>query len=114
MKNRFLGCALLLCAVGGSLSLQAQRQKGQGIRLLVQDVQSAMSRATLGDDQKNKIQGDIDNINAAFQARQQGQSIDRDKISAMIDDMHQIVDSGGFKEDDQSKLDKEFNSISSH
>ena len=41
-------------------------------------------------------------------------SIDRDKISATIDDMHQIVDSGGFKEDDQKKLDNEFNSISSH
>jgi hypothetical protein len=114
MKNQFVRFALLLCVVTASLSLQAQRQRGQGTRVLVQDVQSAMSRATLSDDQKNKLQGDIDTINAAFQARQQGQSIDRDKISAAVDDMHQIVDSGGFKEDDQTKLDKEFNSISSH
>ena len=40
--------------------------------------------------------------------------MDRDKILATIDDMHQIVDSSGFKEDDQKKLDQEFNSISSH
>jgi hypothetical protein len=114
MKNQFVRFALLLCVISVSLSLQAQRQRGQGIRVLVQDVQSAMSRATLSDDQKNKLQGDIDTINAAFQARQQGQSIDRDKISAAVEDMHQIVDSGAFKEDDQNKLDKEFNSISSH
>jgi hypothetical protein len=116
MNNQFVKFALLLCVVSGSLSLQAQRQRGQGqaVRQLVQDVQSAMSRATLNDDQKTKLQGDIDGINAAFQARQQGQSIDRDKISAMIDDMHQIVDSSAFKEDDQKKLDQEFNSISSH
>jgi hypothetical protein len=114
MKNQFVRFALLLCVVSGSLSLQAQRQRGQGIRLLVQDVQSAMSRATLSDDQKNKLQADIDGLNAAFQARQQVQPLDRDKISAMVDDMHQIVDSGAFKEDDQKKLDKEFNSFSSH
>jgi hypothetical protein len=114
MNNQFVRLALLVCVVSASLSLQAQRQKGQGVRLLVQDVQSAMSRGTLSDEQKNKLQGDIDGINAAFQARQQGQPLDRDKISAMVDDMHQIVDSGAFKEDDQKKLDKEFNSFSSH
>jgi hypothetical protein len=116
MKNQLLRFVLLLCMVSGSFFLQAQRQRGQGqaVRQLVQDVQSAMSRATLSDDQKNKLQGDIDGLNAAFQARQQGQSMDRDKILATIDDMHQIVDSSGFKEDDQKKLDQEFNSISSH
>jgi hypothetical protein len=116
MNNQFMKCALLLCVVNGSLYLQAQRQRGQGqaVRTLVQDVQSAMPRATLSDDQKAKLQGDIDGINTAFQARQQGQPVDHDKISAMIDDMHQIVDSGAFKEDDQAKLDKEFNSVSPH
>jgi hypothetical protein len=114
MKNQFVRFALSLCVVGASVFVQAQRQQGQAIRLLVQDVQSAMSRATLSDDQKSKLQGDIDGLNAAFQARQQGQSVDRDKMSAMIDDMHQIVDSGAFKADDQKKLDKEFSSISSH
>jgi hypothetical protein len=114
MNNQFARFALLFCVASASLSLQAQRQRGQAVRLLVQDVQSAMSRATLSDDQKNKLQGDIDGINAAFQERQQGQPVDRDKIFAMVDDMHQIVDSGAFKEDDQKKLDKEFNSVSSH
>jgi hypothetical protein len=114
MKNQFVRFALLFCVASASLTLQAQRQKGQAVRVLVQDVQSAMSRATLSDDQKNKLQGDIDGINAAFQARQQGQPVDRDKISAMIGDMHQIVDSSAFKEDDQKKLDNEFNSVSSH
>ncbi len=114
MKSEFERFALLLCVAGASVSVQAQRQQGQGIRLLVQDIQSAMSRATLTDDQKSKLQGDIDGINAAFQARQQGQFVDRDKILALIDNMHQIVDSGVFKVDDQKKLDKEFNSISSH
>ena len=114
MKNQFVRFASLFCVVYASLSLQAQRQKGQAIRLVIQDVQSAMPRATLSGDQKNKLQGDIDGINAAFEARQQGQSVDRDKILVMIEDMHQIVDSSAFKEDDQKRLDKEFNSISSH
>jgi hypothetical protein len=114
MNNQFVRFTLLLCLVSASLSLQAQRQRGQAVRLLVQEVQSAVSRATLSDDQKTKLQGDIDGINAAFQARQQGQPVDRDKIFAMVDDMHQIVDSGAFKEDDQKKLDQEFTSLSSH
>src|ERR1700740_1602233 len=116
MNNLFVRCALLLCVVNGSLSLQAQRQRGQGqaVRQLVQDVQSAMSRATLSDDQKTKLQGDVDGINAAFQARQQGQPVDREKISAMVEDMHQVVDGDAFKEDDHQKLDKEFNALSSH
>jgi hypothetical protein len=116
MKKQFVRFALLLCVVSGSLCLQAQRQRGQGqaVRQLVQDVQSAMARATLSDDQKTKLQGDIDGINAAFQARQQGQSVDREKISAMVEDMHQVVDGGAFKEADQQKLDKEFNTLSSH
>jgi septal ring factor EnvC (AmiA/AmiB activator) len=100
--------------MGVAFSAQAQRQHGQAIRQIVQDVQSAVSRATLSDDQKSKLQSDIDGLNAAFQARQQGQSVDRDKMSAMIEDMHQIVDSGAFKEDERKKLDKEFDSISSH
>jgi hypothetical protein len=116
MKKQFVRFALLLCVVSGSLCLQAQRQRGQGqaVRQLVQDVQSAMARATLSDDQKTKLQGDIDGINTAFQARQQGQSVDREKISAMVGDLHQIVDSGAFKEADQQKLDEEFNTLSSH
>jgi hypothetical protein len=116
MKKQFVRFALLLCVVSGSLCLQAQRQRGQGqaVRQLVQDVQSAMARATLSDDQKTKLQGDIDGINTAFQARQQGQSVDREKISAMVGDLRQIVDSGAFKEADQQKLDEEFNTLSSH
>jgi Tfp pilus assembly protein PilN len=114
MKNRFIRFASLLCVVvGAAFSVQAQRQRGQALRQLGQDVQSAMPHATLSDDQKSKLQSDIDGINAALQARQQGQSLNRDKMSVMIEDMHQIVDSGAFKEDDQKKLDKEFNSISS-
>jgi hypothetical protein len=87
---------------------------GQAVRQLVQDVQAAMPRATLSDDQKSKLQSDIDVIDAAFQTRQQGQPVDRDKISAMVDDMRKIVDGGAFKEDDENKLDKEFNSFSSY
>jgi hypothetical protein len=114
MKNQFARFALVSCLVSTSLSLQAQRQRGgQAVRLLVQDVQSTMPRTTLSDDQKSKLQGDIDGINAAFQTRQQGQSVDRDKVVAMIGDMHQIVDSGAFKEDDQKKLDSDFNAVSS-
>jgi hypothetical protein len=114
MKNHLMRLALLFCVVGASFSVQAQRQRGQAIRQLVQDVQSAMPHAKLSDDQKSKLQSDIDGINAAFQARQQGQSVDRDKLMAMIDDIHQIVDSGAFTDDDQKKLDTEFSSISSH
>jgi hypothetical protein len=114
MKRNLLKLACVLCVAGECLSAGAQRQPGQAIRQLVQDVQAATPHATLNDDQKAKLQGDIDGVNATFQARQQGQSIDRDKLMATIDDMHQIVDSGAFKEDDKKKLDKEFNSVSPH
>ncbi len=114
MKNNLMKFALLLCVVCASFSVEAQRQRGQAIRQLVQDVQSAMPRAKLSDDQKSKLQSDIDGVNAAFQARQQGQSVDRDKLMAITDDIHQVVDSGAFTEDDQKKLDAEFSSISSH
>jgi hypothetical protein len=114
MKRNLLKLACILCIAGECLSAGAQRQRGQSVRQLVQDVQAATPRATLSDDQRTKLQSDIDGINAAFQARQQGQSIDRDKLMVAIDDMHQIVDSGAFKEDDQKKLDKEFNSVSPH
>jgi hypothetical protein len=114
MKRNLLKLVCVLCIAGECLSAGAQRQQGQAIRQLVQDVQAAAPRASLSDDQKTKLQGDIDGVNAAFQARQQGQSIDRDKLMAMIDDMHQIIDSGAFRQDDQKKLDKEFNSVSPH
>ena len=114
MMNHLMRFALLLCVVGASLSVHAQRQRGQAIRQLVQNVQSAMPRAKLSDNQKSELQSDIDGINAAFQAREQGQSVDRGKLMATIDDIHQVVDSGAFTEDDQKKLDTEFSSISSH
>lgn len=66
-----------------------------------------MPCAKLSDDQKSKLQSDIEGINEAFQARQQGQSVDRNKITTSLNDIHQIVDSGAFTQDDQQRLDKE-------
>ena len=114
MKRNLLKLACVFCIAGECLYAGAQRQgHGQAITKLVQDVQSAAPRAKLNDDQKSKLQDDIDGVKAAFQARQQGQSIDRDKLLAKINDMHQIVDSGAFQEADQKQLDEEFKSLAS-
>jgi hypothetical protein len=69
MKNHLMKVALSLCVVGASFSVQAQRQRGQAVRQLIQDVQSAMPRAKLSDDQKGKFQSDIDGLNAAWPSR---------------------------------------------
>lgn len=112
MKKEMIKLAFAVCVVGVSLSSEGQRQ-GQGIRQFVQDVQAAIPRATLNDDQKSQLQSDLDGINAALQARQQGQAVDRDKLKAAVTDIHQIVDGGGFQPNDQKKLDQEFQAMNS-
>jgi hypothetical protein len=94
--------------------LHALAQRGQGMAKaskLANDVQTAMPNARLSDDQKSKLQADIDGVNAAMKAREQGQRMDRDKLMAMIDEMRKIVDSGAFAKDDQAGLDKEFDDL---
>jgi hypothetical protein len=58
------------------------------------DLQQATPRATLSDDQNNKLQADVATLEDAQQARRQGQSVDQGKVQSAFNDIHDIVDSG--------------------
>jgi hypothetical protein len=51
------------------------------------DLQQATPRATLGDDQNNKLQADVATLEDAQQARRQGQSVDQGKVQSAFDDI---------------------------
>jgi uncharacterized hydantoinase/oxoprolinase family protein len=75
------------------------------------DLQQATPRATLSDDQNNKLQADIATLKDAQQARRQGQSVDQDKVQSAFSGIHDIVDSGAFQPADQKQLDQDFAAI---
>jgi hypothetical protein len=78
---------------------------------LLTDLQQAIPRAKLTDEQNTKIQTDVSSITQAMQAKQQGQSVDQDQLKATVDDLHQIVDSGAFQDPDQKQLDQDFAAV---
>ena len=97
-----------------SSCLYAAAQRGGGasrINQLLADVQQAVPRATLTDDQKTKLQSDVDGIKSALVAGQQGAPVDRQKVTSLIGDMQTLVDNGAFAKEDQTALDKEFVSL---
>lgn len=107
MKIAALFCVLCCC-------LSAVAQQGGGVaklNTLVNDVQKAIPNASLSDDQKTKIQADIDTIKSLLQAAQEGARPDRNKMMSTVADMRTIVDGGAFKKEDQDSLDKEFDGL---
>lgn len=78
------------------------------MRSLLTELQQAIPRATLSDEQNTKIQTDISSITQAMHARRQGQTVDQDQLKATVDDLHQVVDSGAFQDSDQKQLDQDF------
>jgi septal ring factor EnvC (AmiA/AmiB activator) len=111
-QNSWKGAAVLLLLCG---CLPAHAQRGQGatkMAQLITDIQNVMPNATLSDDQKTKLQADIDSVKKQLQDMQEnGTRPDRDKFMAAVTDMRTIVDSGAFKSEDQQALDKEFDSV---
>jgi hypothetical protein len=91
----------------------AQRRGGgrSPVSRLLTDLQQAIPRAKLTDEQNTKIQTDVSSITQAMQAKQQGQSVDQDQLKATVDDLHQIVDSGAFQDPDQKQLDQDFAAV---
>jgi hypothetical protein len=113
-KGLVVVCLLFVSGTGGYAV--AQRGGGGGGRQspmarLMNDLQQATPRATLSDDQNDKLQADISTLKDAQQARRQGQSIDQDKVQSAFNDIHGIVDSGAFQEADQKQLDQDFTAI---
>lgn len=108
MMNSCVG----LCLMTGGLYAETQRGRGSSrISQLLADVQQAVPRATLTDNQKTKLQGNVDGIKSALQAMQQGEQVDRQKIMSLVADMQTLVDGGAFAKDDRTTLDKEFASL---
>jgi uncharacterized hydantoinase/oxoprolinase family protein len=111
-KRLVIVCLLFVAGTGG----YAVAQRGGGGRQspmakLMSDLQQATPRATLSDDQNNKLQADIATLKDAQQARRQGQSVDQDKVQSAFNDIHDIVDSGAFQQADQKQLDQDFTAI---
>jgi hypothetical protein len=106
-------CLFFVAGSGGYAV--AQRGGGGGrqspMAKMMNDLQQATPRATLSDDQNNKLQADISTIKDAQQARRQGQSVDQDKVQSAFTDIHDIVDSGAFQQADQKQLDQDFSAI---
>jgi hypothetical protein len=97
-------CLMIACTDAG-----AQRGGGRSpMRSLLTELQQAIPRATLSDEQNTKIQTDISSITQAMHARRQGQTVDQDQLKATVDDLHQVVDSGAFQDGDQKQLDQDF------
>jgi hypothetical protein len=115
MNKRLVIVCLFFAAGTGGYAV-AQRGGGGGGRQspmakLTNDLQQATPRATLSDDQNNKLQADIATLKDAQQARRQGQSVDQDKVQSAFNDIHDIVDSGAFQQADQKQLDQDFSAI---
>ncbi len=113
MKKNLLKGAAAFCVLCNCLSGSAQQGQVQvKLNQLITDVQNAMPNASLSDDQKTKLQGDIDSIQSQFKAAQEnGSRPNRNKIMSTINDMRTFVDSGAFKKDAQDSLDKEFDGL---
>jgi uncharacterized hydantoinase/oxoprolinase family protein len=113
--NKRLVIACLFVVTGTAGYSVAQRGGGGGrqspMGRLMNDLQQATPRATLSDDQNNKLQADIATLKDAQQARRQGQSVDQDKVQSAFNGIHDIVDSGGFQPADQKQLDQDFAAI---
>ena len=115
MKKILLRTAIVIGLATSCLYAGAQRgQGGAKMAKLVNDVQAAMPNAQLSEDQRSKLQADIDGFNAAINAVEQGQRPDRNKIMATFEDMRKIVDGGAFAKEDQTAIDKEFDDVNKH
>jgi hypothetical protein len=113
-KGTLVMVCLFFVAGSGGYAM-AQRGGGGGrqspMAKLMNDLQQATPRATLSDDQENKLQADVATLKDAQQARRQGQSVDQDKVQSAFNDIHDIVDSGAFQQTDQKQLDQDFTAI---
>ena len=110
MQKKLATALLIPCVVIACHEAGAQRRGGgkSPMSRLLTDLQQAVPRAKLTDEQNTKIQTDVSSINQAMQARQQGQSVDQDQLKATVNDLHQLVDSGAFQDTDQKQLDQDF------
>jgi hypothetical protein len=113
-KNALMIVCLFFVAGSGGHAV-AQRGAGGGrqspMGKLMSDLQQATPRATLSEEQNNKLQADIATLKDAQQARRQGQSVDQDKVQSAFSDIRGIVDSGAFQQADQKQLEQDFAAI---
>jgi hypothetical protein len=111
-KRLVIACVFFVAGTGGSsVAQRAGGGRQSPMTKLMNDLQQATSRATLNDDQNNKLQADITTLKDAQQARRQGQSVDQDKVQSAFNDIHDIVDSGAFQQTDQKQLNQDFTAI---
>jgi len=102
MKTTFAAVLLAACASG--VYAQTEEPKAPLVQL-IDDVNAAIPRAHLSDTQRSQLNADEATLEAARQARLQGQSVNRMKVGGALKDIKNVVDSGVFDSADQQKID---------
>ena len=108
MKTIF--AVVLLAACASSVYAQTEEPKGPVVQL-IDDVNAAIPRAHLSDSQRSQLNADEATLEAAHQARLQGQSVNRMKAAGALKDLQNIVDSGAFDSADQQKIDADVQAV---
>jgi hypothetical protein len=103
MMKTIFAVALLTVCVSGAYAQDETPKKP--IVQLVEDLEAGATRANLSDSQKSQLESDKAILGAAREAREQGQSVDRQKVGGALRDISQIVHSGAFSPEDQKKID---------
>jgi len=108
MKSIF--AAILLAACASNVYAQTAEPKGPLVQLS-DDVNAAIPRARLSDTQRSQLHADQATLEAARQARLQGQSVDRMRVGGALRDLQKIVNSGAFDAADQQKIDTDVQAV---
>ena len=107
MKITFI--AVILAACVSSVYAQSEEPKAPLVQL-IDDVNAAIPRAHLSDAQRNQLDADEATLEAAHQARLQGQSVNRMKVGGALKDIKNVVDSA-FDSADQQKIDADVQAV---
>ena len=101
---------VLLAACASSVYAQTAEPKGPLVQL-IDDVEAAIPRAHLSDAQRSQLHVDEATLEAARQARLQGQSVNRVKVGGALKDIKNVIDSGAFDSADQQKIDADVQAL---
>ena len=100
----------LLAACASSVYARTGEPKAPLVQL-IDDVNAAIPRAHLSDTQRSQLNADETTLEAARQARLQGQSVNRLKVGGALKDIKNVVDSGAFDSADQQKIDADVQAV---
>ncbi len=89
---------------------QQQAPKGPLVQL-ADDLDAGRTHAQLTDSQMSQLDSDEAILKEARQARLAGQTIDRQKVGEALKDIHAIVSSSSFAQEDQQKIEADLQTL---